>query len=236
MAELEQLLAAVDAAAAPVQVAFNRQYMPVMRKAREILNAHFPPASVSRIDYAMIRFDRWDADFSTTAVHAIDAAIFLARSPFVAVDLRYQKQMQGGRESVNVAIDAECASGCRVAVNIQPVAGRNAEWANLHSVGQSLTIQIPASPLSSDVASLDHWRANAVVESYSDSALDIGERFGILGETERFLEAVGSGTGFRPRLLECRQQVALMEAIRHRRPGPIHFAPPAPDCIQHTAS
>jgi myo-inositol 2-dehydrogenase / D-chiro-inositol 1-dehydrogenase len=224
LAELEQLIAA----AAPVQVAFNRRYMPVMKKAREILDAHFPPASVSRIDYAMIRFDRWDADFSTTAVHAIDAAISLARSPFVAVDLRYQKQMQGDRESVNVVINAECASGCRVSIIIQPVAGRNAEWANVHAVGQSLMINIPASPLSGDVASLDHWRGNTVVASYADDARDVGERFGILGETEAFLEAVRADAGVHPNLLECRQQVALMEAIRLRQPGPAHLAPTRP--------
>ena len=60
-------------------VGFNRRYMPVLRHAYEMLDATFPPASVARVEYTMTRFDRWDPDFSTTAIHAIDTARFLAR-------------------------------------------------------------------------------------------------------------------------------------------------------------
>ena len=224
LAELDRLIAAAETGGAPAQVAFNRRYMPVMLKAREILDAHFPPESVSRIDYEMTRFNRWDPDFSTTAIHALDAALFLSRSPFLAAELHFQPQSQGDRDAVNIAVEANCASGSRVLINIQPVTGRYAESVKIHTVGQFLAIKIPASPLSDEAGSLEHWRGNELVASYSDGAADVGERFGIVRETESFLDAVCAGNGFAPRLQECRQQVALMEALRLRRTGPICFA------------
>jgi len=224
--ELDRMIAAAGSTGAPAQVAFNRRSMPVLRKAREILDAHFPPASVSRIDYEMIRFNRWDADFSTTAIHALDAALFLARSPFVCARLRFQAQRRADIEAANVVLEAECASGTQVMVCVQPVAGRNAESARIHTIGQSLSIVIPASPLSDEAGSLEHWSDDALVGAYAGDARDVGERFGILGETEAFLRAVCSGTGFTPRLPDCRQQVALMEAMRLGRSGAIHFASP----------
>jgi predicted dehydrogenase len=225
-AELDGLIAAAEGGGAKAQVAFNRRYMPVMLKAREILDASFPPEFVGRIDYEMVRFNRWEPDFSTTAIHTLDAALFLARSPYVGAELHFQPQSQGEREAVNVAVEADCASGSQVLINIQPVTGRNAESVKIHTVGQFLAIKIPASPLSDEAGSLEHWRGNELVASYSDGAADAGERFGILRETEAFLDAVRSGTGFAPRLQDCRQQVALMEAIRLRRTGPIRFASP----------
>lgn len=224
--ELERLIAAAETGRAPAQVAFNRRYMPVLLRARELLDDHFPPASVSRIDYEMARFNRWDEDFSTTAVHALDAALFLSRSPFLAAQLHFQPQSQGERNAVNVVIEADCASGSRVLISIQPVTGRNAESVRIHAIGQFLAIRIPASPLSDETGTLEYWCNNELAASYSDGAADAAERFGILRETEAFLDALRSGHGFAPRLQECRQQVALMEAIRLRRTVPIRFASP----------
>jgi len=108
-----------------------------------------------------------------------------------------------------VVVEAECASGSRVRVNIQPVVGRNAESAWIHKVDQSLNIKIPASPMSDVPGALEHWRGNSVVASRPDGASDASERMGILGETEAFLQAVRSGGGFAPCLPDCRVQVAL---------------------------
>jgi hypothetical protein len=197
--------------------------MPVMRKAQEILAAGIRPESVGRIDYEMIRFDRWEPDFSMTAIHALDAALFLARSPFLAAEIRLQTQKSGDREAMNVAIEAECAAGTRVLVNIQPVAGVNTDSAKIHAVGQSLVIKIPVSPQSTADGALEHWRGDKLITTFSDRDCDVVERLGVFGETEAFLNAVRSGSSLAPGLQDCHQQVALMEAIRLRRSGLIRF-------------
>ena len=222
-AELERLIAAAAAGGAQVQVAFNRRRMPVLIKAREILDAEFALASVGRLDYEMIRCNRWDEDFSTTAIHALDAALFLARSPVLDAEFRFQDQKHGGRLTANAVMNAICVSGLPIQVTIQPVTGRNAESARLSSVGRTLILKIPASPVPEERAALELWRDNVRVEAFVDQARDTGERFGVLGETEDFLHAVRSGGAFTPNLQECRQPVALMEAMRLRRSGPIRF-------------
>src|ERR1035438_7624922 len=63
--ELGRLIAAAGKGGGKAQVGFNRRYMPVMRSARGSLDGAFPPGSVGRIDYEMVRLDRWDPDFST---------------------------------------------------------------------------------------------------------------------------------------------------------------------------
>jgi myo-inositol 2-dehydrogenase / D-chiro-inositol 1-dehydrogenase len=224
--ELGRLIAAAEKSGANAQVAFNRRYMPVMRAARQILDSAFHPDSVVRIDYEMVRFDRWDPDFSTTAVHALDAALFLARSPFRSADIRFQSQNNGKLESANVLVEAECACGTRVLVNILPVSGTNTESARIRAVGQSLSLAIPVSPSSQGDGSVQHWRSDKLVSSFSDRDVGAVDRLGVFGETGAFLDAVRSGVPCTPCLQDCHQQVALMEAIRMRRPGPLHFEVP----------
>lgn len=224
-AELGRLIAAAEKGGARAQVAFNRRYMPVMRRAREILDAGIRPESVGQIDYEMIRFARWETDFSITAIHAVDAALFLARSPFLAAEIRLQTQKDREREAMNVVLVAECAAGTQVRVNIQPVAGVNADSARIHAVGQSLTIKIPVSPQSTADGSLEHWRDDKLVATFSDRDCDVVEKLGVFGETEAFLNAVRAGSSLAPGLQDCHQQVTLMEAIRLRRSGLLRFEP-----------
>jgi predicted dehydrogenase len=222
-AELEGLVAAAGKGGGGAQVAFNRRHMPVVRRALDILGRAFPPESVELIDYEMIRHERWDPDFSTTAVHALDAALVLARSPFRSAEIRYEVRRSGGREATDVTLEAQCACGARVLLRIRPVSAENTETATIHAGDQSLVLRIPISPQSPGDGSAEHWSGRTLAASFSDRDLGPVDRLGVLAETGAFLDAVRSGGPFHPRLEDCRQQVALMEAIRARRPGPIHF-------------
>src|SRR5208283_4016601 len=122
-AELDRLVAAAGRGGGRAQVAFNRRHMPVMQRALEILAGAFRRGSVERIDYDMIRHERWDPDFSTTAIHAIDAALVLARAPFRSAEIRYQALRRGDLEAADVDIEARCSPGPRVLVRIRPVSG-----------------------------------------------------------------------------------------------------------------
>lgn len=222
-AELERMILAQEKGGAGAQVAFNRHYMPVMRRALEILGGSFPAGEVERIDYEMVRAERWDPDFSTTAVHAIDGALVLARSPFRTAELAFQPQSRGGREATDVTVRAECECGSRVSVRIRPVSSSNSDSARVDAAGQSLSLAIPVSPQSPGVGSAEHRRKGVVVGSYSGQGLGAPESLGVLGETEAFLNGVRAGGPFSPGLRDCRQRVALMDAIRRRDAGPFRF-------------
>lgn len=221
--ELERLIAAREQGRARAQVGFNRHYMPVMRRAQEILNASFPRAEVARIEYEMIRHERWDPDFSTTAIHAVDGALVLARSPFRTAELAFQSQARGGREAMDVTISAACACGTQVVVKIRPVSSANAESARIDAGPQTLALTIPISPSTEGDGTAQHVREGRLVSSFSDRGAGPVDRLGILAETESFLNAVRSGGALRPRLEDCRQRVELMDAIRNRHSGPLRW-------------
>jgi len=217
--ELSRLIEVAGKSPSRVQVGFNRRYMPVMRLAREIIDRDFAPAPIMRVDYEMTRCNRWDRDFSTTAVHAIDAVRVLAGSPFRTAQFDYQPRTQGDREAVDISIDLECVSGTRVRLEIQPVAGCNTESAKIHVVGHSLKIKIPYPGKILGDGTVEHWHGDELIASFSDVGRDAPEKMGIVDETKAFLSAVRSGAGFSPGLRDCTQQVELMEAIRLRQTG-----------------
>ncbi len=214
--ELGRLVAVAEKSRTRVQVAFNRRYMPIMRQAKGILDTEFQAAPLGRIDYEMNRFNRWDPDFSTTAIHALDAVLHLAKSPIRTAELHFQQQQDGNQQTMNISMEAGCVSGTQVRLNIQPVSGHNSEVARIHAVGRSLIIHIPCSALSDAVGSLEYWRNDRCVTTFTDSGADSVERLGVYGETEAFLSAVRTGAEPAPGLRDCSQQVVLMEAIRNQ--------------------
>jgi myo-inositol 2-dehydrogenase/D-chiro-inositol 1-dehydrogenase len=223
LVELRRLATAAGRKGLGAQVAFNRRYMPIMLKALEILRSEFPYPISGHIVYEMARFDRWDHDFSITAIHAFDAVLMLTGSPFRTAELQIRPVRQGSIEAADVQLEAECISGARVSLNVHPVSGRNMESIEIHSVGQSITITIPTSPLATTCGRLEHWRGDKIVADFSDRNFDAVERLGVFGETKEFINAVRSGGALGPSLGECVQQVSLMEALRLRKKGAVRF-------------
>jgi len=222
-AELRRLILAAEGRGLGAQVAFNRRYMPIMLGALEIMRSEFAHPFSGHILYEMARYDRWDHDFSTTAIHAFDAVLLLTGSPFHEAELQIRPVRQGSREAANVQLDAECVSGARVSLNIHPVSGRNLESIEIHAVGQSISMSVPTSPGAKICGRLEHWRGDEMVAEYTDRDCDMVERLGIFGETKAFIDAVRSGAALAPSLNECTQQVSLMEALRSRISGAIRF-------------
>jgi predicted dehydrogenase len=221
--ELNRLREAARKAKVSAQVAFNRRYMPVMQRASAILGSDRNPWAASRIEYDLVRNERWDSDFSTTAIHALDGALHLAGSLFRSVSIRQTIHRRGAGEAFDAELDGECESGARVAITILPVSGRNLEAARVHGIGQCLDLRLPFSSEGPSEGRLEHWRRGELIEAYTDGHLDFSERIGVYGETRSFIDAIRLGHDTAPRFDDCLQQVELMEALRDRRPGPVRF-------------
>ncbi len=221
--ELMALIAAARKGGAIAQVAFNRRYMPVMQRASAIIRAEFGAGGPWHLRYEMERFDRWDPDFSTTAIHAFDAASFLSGAPLRRAHLRFYPQQRGTQEAASALLDGESVSGVQISVSIQPVSGRDAESVRMQSLDRSLVLQLPLSAVGHSVGQLEHWRNGQIVETFSDRHCAFAERQGVFGETQAFIDAVRIGGPVTPGLEDCTQQVALMELVRLRRAGPIDF-------------
>ncbi len=215
--ELDSLIAAAERGRARVQVGFNRRHMPVMRRGAALAAEWFAVSPPVRIDYEMVRHERWDADFSTTAVHAIDALLFLARSPISRLELRYREHRRDGKSATDVELDAETGAGTRLSLRILPVAGGIRETVALHGVGRSLYLTLPASAVAPEEGTLAFHTGGASGMEFPDRGAQPAVRLGICGEYEAFLDAVRGAAAPTPTLADCRQQVAIMHAIRGRR-------------------
>ncbi len=220
--EIDELIAISAAHMAPTQVGFNRRYMPLMQRARQILEVDFAP--IQQVNYNMIRYERNDPDFSITAIHAIDAAMFLAGSPYRRMRLDYEALEGFDVSRWNVSLRGECESGAFVNIHIQPMAGYLSESFSVHGVGVSLLGEVLGPGLTANVGRLEHWVADKRIGEYSDTGLTKSVRRGVDGEFSAFCDAIRSGNTPTPSLEQCRRQVCLMEALRNRETGVIDFS------------
>lgn len=218
--EVDALVAASERSGSrvPHQVAFNRRYAPLVRELRRRIEAA-PP--LQHLRYEMARVGRRDPDFSTTAIHGLDAVRFLAGCDYAEVRFRYRELPELGPGVANVFVDAVMASGATAALAFTPVAGVLVERAAAHALGHSLYARVPMWGGADSPGRLTHFVDGRLSEEVAGDRCGDGaalfELGGFYGETAAFLDAVGGGREPSPGLRESRQSVAIAEALRERR-------------------
>jgi myo-inositol 2-dehydrogenase/D-chiro-inositol 1-dehydrogenase len=212
--ELSRMIAAAQKGGGIHQVLFNRRFMSAVIRCRDVLRENIAPESIGQINYEMVRYNRFDADFSTTAIHAIDAALFLAGSPFARARLSFRPAPGPGSATAGITIEAECESGTQVRFNVQPAAGRNSEGATIHALANTVVLDLGLADHFR--GTMQHWQRDALRENFVDPGVDAVECLGIFAGTRHFFGGLLAGETLAPRLEACGQQVRLMEAIRQR--------------------
>ena len=222
VAEVDRLIAAAreggkGGAAVPHQVGFNRRFVSLVREARARLTAAGP---VQHVRYEMVRHDRREPDFSTTAVHGLDAVRFLAGSDYAQARLRYQELPHLGPGVANMFVDAVMVSGAVAHLAFSPVAGVILERATVHAEGHTLLLQLPVADSADIPGRLLHMERGRVVAERSGVPADLnGEAFELAGfyaQYEAFLGDLDAGRTPSPSLGEARQSVELADALRRR--------------------
>jgi predicted dehydrogenase len=218
--ELERMARAAESVGGhgrpvPHQVAFNRRFAPIVREARDRLSQIGAP--LRHVHYEMTRVDRRDPDFSTTAIHGIDAVRFLAESDYAAVRFTYRERPELGRGVADIFMDAVMASGATAHLAFCPTAGIVVERATLHADGHTFFLKIP---MWGGIDSPGHLRHYAGGEERAHVVGDADAPPFVLGgfyaEYEAFLGDLAAGRPPSPDLRESRQSVAVAERIRHR--------------------
>ena len=100
-------------------------------------------SAVQHVRYEMVRVNRRDADFSTTAIHGIDAVRYLAGADYAHARMRYQELPALGNGVANLFVDAVLSSGATAQLSFCPVAGAVVERACVHTHGHTLLLEVP---------------------------------------------------------------------------------------------
>jgi predicted dehydrogenase len=220
VAEVDRLIAAAERSGRRVshQVAFNRRYAPLVRELRRRIEAA-PP--LQHLHYEMARVERRDPDFSTTAIHGLDAVRYLAGCDYASARFRYREMPELGRGVANILVDAVMASGATAHLAFTPVAGVLVERAVAHARGHSLFLQVPMWGGVDSPGRLSHFVDGQLADQVTGDRCGDGtalfELGGFYRETAAFLDALSEGRPPSPGLRESRQSVEIAARIRERR-------------------
>jgi predicted dehydrogenase len=220
-ADVDRLILAAERGGhvVPHQVAFNRRFVPLVQELRRRIEA---AGSLQHVHYEMTRVERRDPDFSTTAIHGLDAVRYLSGCDYAEARIRYREMPELGRGVANVLVDAVMASGATAHLAFCPVAGVLVERATVHAHGHTLFLRLPMWSGVDSPGRLSHFAAGRLAEDITGDHCGDGTALHELGgfyrETVAFLDAVAEGRPPSPSLRESRQSVAIAEAVRRRAP------------------
>ncbi|MCK4375431.1 MAG: Gfo/Idh/MocA family oxidoreductase, partial [Candidatus Brocadiae bacterium] len=218
--ETDRMIAAARAGSVPNQVAFNRRYAPLVRELKRLLCARFQPSEVQHVRYDVTRVNRRDPDFSTTAIHGIDAARFLAGSDYCRVRFHYQGLPHLGPTVCNIFMDCTFESGATAHLSFCPVAGAVVERATVHALDNTFLLDFPSGSGSDGPGRLRHFGKGELKLDVTGTELTVGaepfELEGFYGENASFFDDVRAGRHPAGDLPSARQSVEIAQCIRER--------------------
>jgi predicted dehydrogenase len=219
VAEVDRLIAAAERDGRPVphQVAFNRRFAPLVRELRRRIEAG-PP--LQHLHYEMTRVERRDPDFSTTAIHGLDAVRYLAGADYAQARFRYRDLPELGPGVADILVDAVMTTGTTAHLAFCPVAGALVERATAHAHGHTLFAHVPMWGGPDSPGRLWHFAGGSIVADVHGDQLGDGtalfELGGFYAETAAFLDALAQGRPPSPSFSESRQSVEMAQHVRER--------------------
>jgi predicted dehydrogenase len=220
VADVDRLIVAAERSGrvVPHQVAFNRRYAPLIRELHRRIEEAGP---LQHLHYEMTRVERRDPDFSTTAIHGLDAVRYLAGCDYAEARFRYREMPELGKGVANIFVDAVMTSGATAHLAFCPVAGVLVERAIAHAHGHTLFLHVPMWSGVDSPGRLWHFVGGKLAADLNGEQVGDGtalfELGGFYRETAAFLDSVAAGRTPSPGLRESRQSVEIAEQIRVRR-------------------
>ncbi len=209
--ECERIIKAVRENGTAAMTAFNRRHMPVMMKLASLLD-EAGRDSITDIRYDFIRTGRKDIDFSTTAIHAVDAVQFIAGCGFFEYGITVDKG-SGGVGNIYIAGGME--SGARVCVNLIPDGGLNIERARVTLPGETWFVKIPVWGNVDYPGGIIRYANGAEKDGYIPADAEQFVNSGFYFEHSNFYDALRKGEKPPFSVENDLGVVKIMEEIRH---------------------
>jgi predicted dehydrogenase len=146
----------------PNQVAFNRRYMPIVQKAKEMIGAN---TRINDIRYRMARVNRLDPDFTTTAIHGIDLVKYMAGNEYRQLHFYYREV----GTATHYHISGQTENGTVVHLDFLPVAGEDTERLEISTSKGMFYLRLPIWTNCYDkLGGLEHMMNNQSVYTFSE--------------------------------------------------------------------
>jgi myo-inositol 2-dehydrogenase/D-chiro-inositol 1-dehydrogenase len=220
-AETDRIIAAARASGTPNMVAFNRRMMPLVTLLKNQLTENAAPSHLQHLQYVLYRVGRTDPDFSTTAIHGIDAARFIAGSDYTRITFHYYQVPHTNAGVVNIFMDCTFLSGATAQLSFLPLSGAVIERAVLHFKDQAFFLSLPAGKGLDGSGSLLRVVNGSITDKITGpQAAGSDEDFvlgGFYAENAGFFDAIRDGS-LPPNNVESgRQSVEIAHCIRERK-------------------
>jgi predicted dehydrogenase len=221
VAEIDRMIAAAEETKTPNQVAFNRRFMPLTKALKSKLEQSYRPTDIHHVQIEFTRVNRGNEDFSTTAIHGIDLARFIAGSDFTFVNFSYQKVCLPEIQGVNTFLDGTFDSGATAHISFFPVAGVATEQCTVHAYNNSYYLQLSIWNEHDSPGRLTHLESGKIVfELTGIEAAGTSHSYvlnGFYSENETFFNDIRENRQSEVNIRQSRQSVEIMEAMRERR-------------------
>ena len=219
--QTDQMIEAARRSGTPNQVAFNRRYTPLVAFVKNLLLENVAAGDLQHLQYDFHRIRRIDDDFSTSAIHGIDATRFLAGSDYACVSYHYQDLPALGPTAANIFLDCTFESGATAQISFCPVSGAVIERVTIHTLDQLFFLNIPIWNAFDAPGSVVHVRKGVIVGKYAGPEISAGaEDFilsGFYAENAQFFNDIRSGRAPRGNIESGRQSVEIAQFIREKR-------------------
>ena len=195
------------------QVSFNRRFMPVVRRFRE-LQKDLPG---QLWQYEFYRVNRKDADFSTTAIHGIDTMKFLAGSDYASVHFRYWPNPKNPELVPVITLECAFKDGQAGRITFAPATGFNAERCTMHGTNEMMTLTMPYQGGAGSVDAnglITVARAGEVVYREPGEETELFVQSGFYGENANFFDCVRTGVRPVDDIASGLQTVEVADCIR----------------------
>jgi predicted dehydrogenase len=201
--EVKRLIAVAERTQTPHRVAFNRRYAPMLTKLREMIKG----TEIQSLQYDMFRIKRTEADFSPTAIHAIDAVRHILGTNYKEIRFTYS--------GYDIFMNCVMENGIIVNVSICPNTGVNIERIKVNSLGNNYFLDLMGNELNPE-GRLIHISDGKIVCDIKDE----GERFereGFYAENATFFDAILRGKKPIDELATTLQSVEVQQYMSERR-------------------
>jgi len=192
--------------------------MPVSVRLVELLRQE-PPLALEHIHYDFYRVGRTDADFSTSAIHAVDMVRFLAADDYASVRFTYRRRP---RPAVgDVFLDCRFRAGCTAQLAFCPEAGMEMERLVLNAQDVTFFVDLPGwepvDPPGAIVQFVKGERTRSITEADLGGSGELCERIGFYGENATFFDELRAGRRPAGGVEESLQAVEIADCIRREQ-------------------